>query len=138
LPENTLGRIYANHMQQNQLKPLQAMPAENDVQFLTTHLTETHDIWHVVTGSNTDILGEIQLEAFYVAQMEVSRFWLALLVKNLLKSVLYNIEVSGQYMDAITKGWCMGKTANPLFGVDWTMLWETPIEEVRAALNLEI
>ena len=30
----------------------------------------------------------------------------------------------------------MGKTARPLFGVDWDTLWEKPIEEVRASLNI--
>jgi ubiquinone biosynthesis protein Coq4 len=138
LPNNTLGYMYADHMLRNQLKPLQATPAENDFQFLAAHITETHDIWHVVTGSNTDVLGEIQLEAFYVAQLEGTRFWLALLAKNLLKSALYNLEASSQYMDAMTKGWSMGKKANPLFGVDWATLWETPIEDLRADLNLEI
>ena len=136
LPDNTLGRLYAEHMLHNQLKPLQAQPAESEQHFLATHLTETHDIWHVVTGSKTDILGEIQLEAFYVAQLEVSRFWLALLAKNLLKSVVYDIEISTQYMEALTNGWSMGKKAEPLFGIDWNTLWETPIEQVRASLNI--
>lgn len=136
LSDNTLGRIYAEHMFYNQLKPLQAKPAENEHHFLAAHITETHDIWHVVTGTKTDILGEIQLEAFYVAQLEVSRFWLALLAKNLLKSVVYDIETSTQYMEALTKGWLMGKKAEPLFGIDWNTSWETPIEQVRTSLNI--
>jgi ubiquinone biosynthesis protein COQ4 len=136
LPDNTLGHIYAEHMLHNQLKPLQAKPAESDHHFLGAHITETHDIWHVVTGSKTDILGEIQLEAFYVAQLELSRFWLALLTKNLLKSLVYDIESSTQYMEALTKGWMMGKQAEPLFGIDWNTLWESPIEQVRTSLNI--
>ncbi|MBV9389641.1 MAG: hypothetical protein JOZ78_24730 [Chroococcidiopsidaceae cyanobacterium CP_BM_ER_R8_30] len=137
LSDNTLGHVYAEHMIQNQLKPLQASPAESDHHFVATHITETHDIWHVVTGSKTDILGEIQLEAFYVAQLEISRFWLALLAKNLLKSVVYDIEVSTQYMESLTKGWLMGKKAKPLFGINWNTLWETSIEQVRVSLNVD-
>jgi ubiquinone biosynthesis protein Coq4 len=136
LPSNTLGYLYAEHMNKNQLKPLKATPSENDYQFLGKHITETHDIWHVVTGSKTDILGEIQLEAFYVAQLEVSRFWLALLAKNLLKSTVYNIDCSTQYMDALTNGWIMGRNAKPLFGIDWSTLWETPLEQIRISLNV--
>ena len=138
LSDNTLGHIYAEHMIQNQLKPLQAEAAESVYQFLFTHIRETHDIWHVVTGSKTDILGEIQLEAFYVAQLEVSRFWLALLAKNLLKSVVYDIELSTQYMESLTKGWLMGKKAKPLFGIDWNTVWETPIDDVRVSLNVDV
>ena len=136
LSNDTLGYLYAEHMIRNQLKPLQSSSAESDYQFLNSHLTETHDIWHVVTGSKTDIFGEIQLEAFYAAQLEISRFWLALLAKNLLKAVAYDIENSTQYMEALTRGWSMGRKAKPLFGVNWNNLWTTSIQEVRFSLNL--
>jgi ubiquinone biosynthesis protein COQ4 len=136
LPANTLGYCYAAHMLSNHLKPLQSPPAQTARQFLGSHITETHDLWHTVTGSKTDIYGEIQLEAFYVAQLEVSKFWLGLLTKNLLKSLLYDLDAATSYMEAITKGWTMGKTARPLFGIDWDALWETPIDEVRANLNI--
>ncbi|MDY6897149.1 MAG: Coq4 family protein, partial [Cyanobacteriota bacterium] len=65
-----------------------------------------------------------------------TRFWLGLIVKNLLKSTIDDIEASTKYMDAITKGWLMGKQAKPLFGINWNQLWEHPLEEVRADLNI--
>lgn len=136
LPGNTLGYAYAKHMFENSLKPLQTRQAENDYQFLGAHITETHDIWHIVTGCDPNILGEIQLEAFYVAQLYATRFWLALLAKNLVKAVVYDIEVSTQYMDAIAKGWLMAKQAKPLFGIEWNQLWDKPLEKVRASLNI--
>ncbi len=138
LPSNTLGYLYAEHMNRNQLKPLESPLAESTYQFLGSHIKETHDIWHVITGSDTDILGEIQLEAFYVAQLEVSRFWLSLLAKNLLKSTVYDIDCAVQYMDALTSGWRMGRQAKPLFGIDWRTLWQTPLDEIRASLNIQI
>jgi ubiquinone biosynthesis protein COQ4 len=136
LPQNTLGYIYANHMIKNGLTPLQASSVENDYQFIAAHITETHDLWHVVTGCDTNITGEIQLEAFYVAQLYASRFWLALLAKNLLKAVVYDIEVAECYMDAITQGWIMAKQAKPLFGIRWNTLWETPLNDVRTSLKI--
>lgn len=136
LPENTLGYLYADHMLKNGLTPLQAGDADNDYAFLAAHITETHDIWHVVTGYDTNITGEIRLEAFYVVQLYASRFWLALLAKNLLKAALFHIELSDQYIDALAQGWVMGKKARPLFGIQWNTLWETPLEDVRASLNI--
>ncbi|MEH1841332.1 MAG: Coq4 family protein [Nostoc sp.] len=136
LPTSTLGYAYAEHMFKNKLKPLHSGQVENDYQFLGAHLTETHDIWHILTGCNINILGEIQLEAFYVAQLHFSRFWLALLAKNLVKAAIYDIEVSTKYMDAITKGWLMGKQALPLFGIEWNLLWSEPLEDVRASFNI--
>lgn len=136
LPTNTLGYAYAKHMLENSLKPLQTGQVENDYQFLGAHITETHDIWHIVTGCDINLLGELQLEAFYVAQLYATRFWLALLAKNLLKAVVYDIEVSTQYMEAIATGWLMAKQAKPLFGTEWNQLWEKPLEKVRTSLNI--
>ena len=69
-------------------------------------------------------------------QLGFSQFWLSLLAKNLLKAVLYDIEVSSKYMDALTAGWVMGKQAKPLFGLDWNQLWETSISDLRNDLNI--
>lgn len=137
LPPETLGYLYAEHMLSNQLKPLQADLVTNDHQFFAAHMTETHDVWHVITGNKTDILGEIQLEAFYVAQLEASRFWLALLAKNLMKSVVYDIEAATDYMTAITNGWLMGRKAEPLFGINWSTMWAKPLEQIRTSLNID-
>ncbi len=136
LPENTLGYVYADHMMRNGLTPLQASLVDSNYQFFLAHIRETHDLWHVVTGCDTSIIGEIQLEAFYVAQLYASRFWLALLAKNLLKAAVYDIEVAGKYIDAITQGWTMAQRAKPLFGIRWNTLWETPLKDVRTNLNI--
>jgi ubiquinone biosynthesis protein COQ4 len=138
LPIDTLGYQYAHHMLSHQLKQLEAQPANNEYEFIDIHLRETHDIWHVITGSSVGMLGEIQLQAFCIAQLQLSRFWMALLTKNLLKSLLYDIEVADQYMNALTNGWIMGKAAQPIFGVDWTALWETPIAQVRASFGITV
>ena len=137
LPENTLGYIYADHMLKNGFTPPPVREiADDDYSFLGAHLGETHDIWHVVTDCDTNKAGEIELEAFYVAQIYPSRFWLALLSKNLLKTAIEDIELCDQHMDALSIGWRRGKQARPLFGIQWNKLWETPLENLRTQLNL--
>lgn len=136
LPENTLGYAYSHHMIENNLTPFQLGETEDDYSFLLVHIVETHDIWHALTGCDTEIIGEIELQAFYAAQHYASRFWLALLAKNLLKAAIDDIEVGEQYMDALTGGWLRGKQARPLFGIDWKALWETPLENLRTEFNL--
>jgi ubiquinone biosynthesis protein COQ4 len=138
LPTDTLGYQYANYMSSNQLQQLETKPATDEYEFIDIHLRETHDLWHVVTGSSIDMLGEIQLQGFCIAQLQRSRFWMALLTKNLLKSLIYDIEVADRYMMALTTGWMMGKSAQPLFGVDWITLWETPLARVRASLDITV
>jgi ubiquinone biosynthesis protein COQ4 len=137
LPIDSFGYAYSQHMLANHLKPIQAGPVETDLQYIGAHITETHDIWHVITGCNTSIFGELQLEAFYVAQLHATRFWLALLTKNLFKAVVYDIEISGQYMEAICQGWQIGKQAKPLFGTPWQQLWQQPLSAIRAELEIE-
>jgi ubiquinone biosynthesis protein COQ4 len=136
LPSDTLGYHYADYMRSHQLEHLVAPPAANESEFIDTHIRETHDIWHVVTGSSIEMTGEIQLQGFCVAQLQLSRFWMALLTKNLFKSLVYDIEVADLYLTALTHGWMMGKTARPLFGIDWTTMWDIPLSQVRASLNI--
>jgi ubiquinone biosynthesis protein COQ4 len=138
LPIDTLGYQYAHHMLSNQLKQLTPLPATSATEFIDSHMRETHDIWHVVTASPIGMLGEIKLQGFCIAQLQLSRFWMALLTKNLLKAAVYDIEVADGYMTALTAGWMMGKAAQPLFGVNWLSMWELPLAQVRSALNISV
>ncbi|MEH2379645.1 MAG: Coq4 family protein [Nostoc sp.] len=137
LPNHTLGYLYADHMIRKGLTPPPVKEIVNDpFMFLGAHIGETHDIWHVVTGCDTDKPGEVKLEAFYIAQLVPDRLFLALLAKNLLKTAMYEVELCEQIMDGLTQGWMMGKRAKPLFGIEWNRLWETPLEEVQTSLNI--
>ena len=138
LPSNTLGYAYSHHMLQKGLTPFKPKEVTNDCEYFGAHISETHDIWHVVTGCDTDIIGEIKLEAFYVKQLRFSRFWLALLAKNLLKTTIYQIEDSEKYLDAITEGWIMASNSKPLFGIQWNKQWHLPLENIRDSLNIKI
>ncbi|BAZ51043.1 hypothetical protein NIES4103_36660 [Nostoc sp. NIES-4103] len=136
LPKNTLGYAYADHMLKCGLTPPQTPEVIDEKSFPRIHLLETHDIWHVVTNSDITIAGEMQLEAFYVAQIYPYPIFLALLAKNLLKTAIEDIEHCEQYMNALVQGWLLGKQAKPLFGIQWNTLWETPIEKLRSELNI--
>lgn len=136
LPQNTLGYCYAAHMIDNSFTPPPTAEITDEKAYLSVHLLETHDIWHVVTGCQTTKAGEIELQSFYVAQIYPSRVFLALLAKNLLKTALQDIELSEQHMDALAQGWVLGKQAKPLFGIQWNLLWETPLDELRDRFHL--
>lgn len=136
LPENTLGYCYANHMLKYNFNPPPVKNAVDEFSYISTHLGETHDIWHVITGCDATKAGEIKLEAFYTAQIYPSALFLALLSKNLLKTAIEDTNLCSEHMDALTQGWQLGKQAKPLFGIRWNNLWNTPIEELRTELNL--
>ena len=71
LPTGTLGREYAIMMDRNGLDPasIPTLPDDDDGKYVRSHLYETHDLWHVVTGFGTDVAGELGLQAFYQAQL---------------------------------------------------------------------
>ena len=140
LPEGTLGRVFAEHMRRNGLDPA-ALPqreSRDELEYVIAHLYETHDVWHAVTGFDTDVAGELGLQAFYVAQVE-GQLGLILIAMGLLNSAQDPgaFEDRARRMDAVTRGWAMGRRARPLFGLRWQELWHRPMADLRAELGIE-
>jgi ubiquinone biosynthesis protein COQ4 len=138
LPEGSLGRTFADHMIANGLDPaaLPSRPAKDAGQFVRAHLFETHDLWHVVTGFETDVAGELGLQAFYMAQLP-TRLAPLLLAGGLLNTLVYAFEQRTVRMDSISRGWELGRRARSLFGVRWNDLLALPLAEVRARFGIE-
>ncbi len=69
LPEGSLGHAYAREMNRLGYDPnLHAgMVPESDAIYVELRLSQTHDLWHVITGFDTSALGEIGLQAFHLA-----------------------------------------------------------------------
>jgi ubiquinone biosynthesis protein Coq4 len=138
LPEGTLGRVFADHMISNGLDP-KAIPvpefAPGDVRYVRAHLRETHDVWHVVTGFDTDVAGEIGLQAFYMAQLP-SRLSAVLIAMSLMHLATKNMDAREAIMGEVMRGWAIGKRAKHFFGFEWAKHWATPLSEVRAMLDV--
>jgi ubiquinone biosynthesis protein Coq4 len=138
LSPGTLGRTFADFMRARGLDP-KSIPRHDDVDepsFVHAHLYETHDLWHVVTGFDTDVAGELGVQAFYSAQLDsaLARY---LLIGGLLNSRMRDSEDWPRRLDAIARGWALGKRARPLFGRSWDDLWAVPLAEIRARLGIE-
>ncbi|MFO0550961.1 MAG: Coq4 family protein [Polyangiaceae bacterium] len=138
LPEGTLGRAYATFMRKNGLAP-EALPnleAVDLYEFVRAHLYETHDMWHALTGFEADVAGELGLQGFYAAQIDGS-LAPAILAAGLLNTALFALDDRERRLDAITRGWEMGKRAKPLFGFDWAASWARPLADVRRELGID-
>ena len=139
LPEGTLGRAVADFMRARGLDPASIPRHESDdeASYVRAHLYETHDVWHVVTGFDTDVAGELAVQAFYSAQLdgELPRL---IVIGGLVNARLRGGDDWGRRLDAISRGWTRGKAARPLFGVAWDELWARPLDEVRAGLGIAI
>lgn len=138
LPEGTLGRVFADHMRANGLDPaaLPSLPSNDELGFIRAHFYETHDVWHAVTGFRADVAGELGLQAFYAAQGP-GGLPLILIAMGCLNTALYAQDEREARLDAVARGWEMGRRAMPLFGVRWDAHWTTPVDEVRRTLGVE-
>jgi ubiquinone biosynthesis protein COQ4 len=137
-PEGSLGRAYGEFMQKHNLSPssLRVPAGETDGQYIGTHLVETHDLWHVLTGFGADLAGEAGVQAFYASQ-HTDLLPSALISAILLNAALdFSPDKSRTAIQALACGFSMGRTAKTVFGFDWNANFARPLADVRAGLNI--
>ncbi len=141
LPEGTLGREYAEFMAERDLRhedlKLVDSGDERDIDWIRNHLRETHDLWHVVTGFDTDVPGELGLQAFYCAQVK-GPLPVLILSMGLVNTLLMAMETVDERMTAISHGFQLGKRTKPLFGLDFRAQLERPLADLRRELGLPV
>lgn len=137
-PEGTLARAFADHMATNQLDPaaIPSLPSNTELEWVVAHLYETHDLWHVLTGFDTDVAGELGLQAFYAAQVG-SPLPYAILSAGMLNTALYARGDGDRRLNAIVTGWSMGRAAQDLLGVPWNQRWDVPLSDLRRLHRLQ-
>lgn len=139
LPDGSFGREAARFLDQRGLDPadLPHRDATDELSWLRAHLFESHDLWHVATGFDTDVAGEAGLQAFYLAQFP-ARLATILLAIIFVNTFVWSFDDRDARMDAITRGWQLGKRAEQLLAVRWADLWHVPLVEVRRRLALPV
>lgn len=136
-PEGTLGRAYAEYFGHNRLDPeaFLTLASQTSEDFVYAHLFESHDVWHVVTGFDTDLPGEIGLLAFTLAQIH-TRPPAALLAAGLAHTAFLGFAEHEARMDALVRGWTLGRSSRSLIGVNWRELFSMPLADVRLRVGL--
>ncbi|MEP0956455.1 Coq4 family protein [Microcoleus sp. FACHB-1515] len=136
-PPDSLGYVYAQFMEESGFAPLEpAIAIDSDTHYVEYRWQQTHDIWHIITGFDTSEIGEIGLQAFYLAQFQLPLS--SLLIANALISVtLMQPEALNSMLAAIAQGWQMGKFAEPLIAQKWETAWEKPVTLWQAELNVQ-
>lgn len=137
MPVNSLGYIYAKHMYDNNLKILDYKGKEDDkYQFFFTRLRQTHDILHVLTGFNTDNLGEVGLEGFYIGQAMLPNVYYLMIAR--MSHILLDDKIfDGQlYLQNLTKGFQMGQKAEKILGLRWEDMWLEDLKLIRNKLRV--
>jgi ubiquinone biosynthesis protein Coq4 len=138
LPPDSLGYIYAAQMKKMGFDPnLHAgMTAKSNAEYVELRLSQTHDIWHIVTGFDTSLSGEIGLQAFHLPQFPYP-LGTMLVAISLISTTLKEPEMLPKLLEAIAQGFQMGKTAKPLFAQKWEEGWEKPLTQWQEELNIQ-
>ena len=136
LPEGTLGHAYATFLRSHGLTPevFDAAPEglpDPKLTYVVQRARQTHDLWHVVTGCETDPAGEIALQAFTYAQIHAPGNAI-LALAGALKGAR---QKPGILRDVVAL-YRTGARAKRLPAFPWEDHWATPLAEVRAMLGL--
>lgn len=136
LPAGTLGRAYADFLRSRGLTPdvFDGSPSEvSDPQMAYIHqrMRQTHDLWHVLTGYDTDPASEIALQAFTFGQTGAPSTFLLAFAGTLRGSLEYPrlaLDVLAAYR--------AGRRATKLGTFLWEDHWHMPLVELRRWLGV--
>ncbi|BAY12665.1 Coq4 family protein [Calothrix sp. NIES-2098] len=137
-PEETLGYAYASYIKKSGFDPgfYRQIKVEDDISYVILRTRQTHDIWHVITGFNTDGPGEIGLKAFEIAQTR-RNLAVALVGVALLLTLVKAPEGLPNLLEQIILGYRMGSKVKPLFAQKWEEHWDKPLDQWRNELGIE-
>lgn len=137
-PQDSLGYVYAAKMKQENFDPefYRKVELKDDLSYIILRTRQTHDIWHAITNFDTDVIGELGLQAFTLAQTHFP-LTIILVAGGLLKTLMKSPTDLDRLLDQIAIGYRMGAKAKPFIAQKWEEHWDKPIEQWRAELGIE-
>lgn len=137
LPDGTLGREYVRFLKTNGITPdvFAELPDVGDPRaaYMILRMRQSHDLWHVLTGYQPDIPGELRLQAFTHAQTGAPGSML-IAVFGTIRYVLFSKGIVASYR-SVRDAYRHGKNSAFLPTVYWERDWSTPVSELRARLH---
>ncbi len=137
-PEGSLGKCYYDHCMKYGLNP-DAFPkvkVHDDASYVEHVIRHVHDVWHVLTGFDVSIRGELGLQAFKAKQINWP-FAMVGLGGGSFVTLFKTPEDIENLMDQIVRGGQMGAVCKPIMTIDWNDRWSEPLAFVRRELGLE-
>ena len=107
--------------------------APHPIIWYSRRLRDVHDIWHILTGYETDALGEACVVAFSFAQ--TGNFGFALIGWGAAREIQRE-NPSVPARRAVWQAWRNGRAARWLPGIDYDALFAEPLDAARASLNI--
>lgn len=135
LPPETFGHTFARYYREKGLQPIETLsPPKNDAQYIAKRLRETHDFIHLVTGYGTDVMGEMEVQAFTLGNLHLRTSLIILL--NTAREVPQQIpgfEVA-VYVRRLWAAFRRGANSRQFASFRWEDHWGTPVALLREQL----
>lgn len=140
MPEGSLGREYLAFCERHGISADGLVTASQEGEFadfsadellVNERMRDAHDLWHVVTGYQTDLVGEASVLAFTVAQTRNPGVALIVLL-----AFLRPHGVHAHVRRQLVHSFARGLRAGWLPAADWESLLERPLAEVRRELGV--
>ena len=139
LPEGSLGRAYLDFLEAAGIEPEGLESAseagtpiqDEGLRHLRDRMRNAHDLLHVVTGYDTDVVGESAVLSFVFAQTGNAAQGLIVLAAFL--------QARGRMRHArrtIVRSFLRGRRSAWVLAADWERLLAMPLDEVRRELGL--
>jgi ubiquinone biosynthesis protein COQ4 len=139
LPADSLGHVYAAYIQDSNFDPnfYRKVEVTDDISYVFLRLRQTHDLWHIVAGFDTDVAGELGLKAFELAQTHRTMS-LILLAGGLLSTLSKSPADLDRTLDCVARGYRRGAKARRLLSTKWEEQWQKSLNDWRTELSIEI
>ncbi|MDC3962117.1 Coq4 family protein [Polyangium jinanense] len=136
LPEGTLGHAFARYFRDNKISPFETtLELKSDIEFISKRYREIHDLLHVLTGYGTDVVGEMELQAYCLGNVGLRTTAFVLLNGSLflLKTPQSGVGRSA-YLQRVWAAYRRGHASAPFLDFRFEDHWETPVATLRARL----
>jgi ubiquinone biosynthesis protein COQ4 len=143
MADGTLGREYARFLDTEYIDAEGLVHASEDIddpsiflderaQILSRRLRDSHDLWHVVTGYQRDIFGELALLSFTYRQTGNHGIGFIVFIASLR---LWH-EGHREALKLIWNAWWRSRRSAFFPAADWEAMLPLPLEEVRRILKV--
>lgn len=134
LYEDFARNYRAFHAQMLEAGTFDRLPEE--MRFMLVRGTQIHDFLHVITDWGSSPIGELGMAGFHFAQMKFAyhamRF--AVTAAHVAFVAPEHIEAT---MDALMRGWMMGRETPNLHFTKWEEQLDRPLADIRAEVGLD-
>ena len=137
-PEHSVGKHLYNFLSGHQFTPdtfRKPQEIKDDIDYLEFRLRKTHDVWHVLGGFKTDVIGELGIQAFRFGQVRLP-LSIILIAGGLFQILKSNPEELPKAFNEISRGWSLGSQSKSLLAIKWEENWQRPILEMKSELGL--